>query len=60
MILKIFFNVGDTLTMSDAYTKLINLNPNDPYAKKKAAGSLGGAINGGTLKRIGYSYTRVR
>lgn len=60
MILRIFLNVGDSFTIANAYTSLIALNPGDPFAKEKAAGSLGGAVNGGTLERHGNVYTRVR
>ena len=60
MILKVFQKVGDSFTIADAYTSLIALYPNDPHSKEKAAGSLGGAVNGGTLVRNGNIYTRVR
>lgn len=60
MILKVFLSVGDTMSIADAYIGLIALNPDDPYAKAKAAGSLGGAMNAGTLVRKGSFYTRVR
>lgn len=60
MILNVFKNIGYSFTIADAYRELIALNPNDPYAKEKAAGSLGGAINGGTLMRSNNIYIRVR
>ena len=60
MILKVFTVVGQSMTVSDAYAMLIGLNPNDPYAKEKAAGSLGGAVNGGTLELSGNIYTRIK
>lgn len=60
MILKVFSNVGDSFTIAEAYTSLIGLNSKDPYAKQKAAGSLGGAMNSGTIVRNGNIYTRVR
>ena len=61
MILNVFTRIGVRLSVADAYQQLIALNPNDPYAKNKAAGSLGGAVNGGTivLHRHGY-YERIR
>ena len=49
MILNVFTRIGVRLSVADAYQQLIALNPNDPYAKNKAAGSLGGAVNGGTI-----------
>lgn len=45
MILNVFTRIGVRLSVADAYQQLIALNPNDPYAKNKAAGSLGGAVN---------------
>ncbi|MBW9154303.1 hypothetical protein [Clostridium estertheticum] len=60
MILRVFTKIGQSFTIANAYTVLIALNPNDPNAEKKAAGSLGGAVNGGTLVRNGNIYTRVR
>lgn len=60
MILKAFQNVGDSFSIADAYALLIALYSNSPHSKEKAAGSLGGAVNGGTLIRNGNIYTRVR
>lgn len=60
MILKVFLKVGDRFTKAMAYKMLMALNPNDPYAYAKASGSLGGAVNGGTLISIGDEYIRVR
>jgi len=61
MILNVFTRIGVRLSVANAYQQLIALNPNDPYAKHKAAGSLGGAVNGGTiiLHKNGY-YERIR
>lgn len=60
MILQVFKNVGSTLSIADAYTTLISLYSNEIYPTKKAAGSLGGAVNSGTIiLRNGY-YTRVK
>lgn len=60
MILKVFEKVGDSISKETAYLRLIKLNKNSPYSKAKAAGSLGGSVNGGTLVREGNFYTRVR
>lgn len=60
MILKIFLKVGDRVSISDAYSQLISLYGNDPYRKNKAAGSLGGAVNGGTIVLKDKFYERVR
>lgn len=60
MILKVFENIEDSISIETAYSRLIELNKNNPYAKAKAAGSLGGAVNGGTLVRHKNFYIRVR
>lgn len=60
MILNVFKSIGSTLSIADAYTSLISLYSNQVYPAKKAAGCLGGAVNGGTIiLRNGY-YVRVR
>lgn len=60
MILKAFPNMGDRLSISDAYKQLISLYGNDPYRRNKAAGALGGAVNGGTIVLRKGFYERVR
>ena len=60
MILKVFEKVGDSISIEIAYSRLMELYKNEPYAKAKAAGSLGGAVNGETLIRKGNFYIRVR
>lgn len=60
MITKVFTSKGEKETIASAYTKLIDLNPNDKYKKKKAAGSLGGASRHGFLSREDHEYTRTR
>lgn len=61
MILSVFTSIGVRLLVSDAYQQLILINPNDAYTRYKAAGALGGAVNGGTiiLDENGY-YERIR
>jgi len=61
MILSVFKNIGDRLSAADAYQILLQLYANDLYARNKASGSLGGAVNGGTilLDNNGY-YERIR
>lgn len=56
MILSVFPSIGVQLIVSDAYQQLIALNPNNSYAKNKAAGALGGAVNGGTIHLNGNGY----
>lgn len=60
MILQVFKSVGSTLSIANAYTALISLYSNQSYPTKKAAGSLGGAVNGGTIILKNGYYTRVR
>lgn len=60
MILQVFNKVGSTMSIADAYTALISLYSNRLYPMKKAAGSLGGAVNGGTIKLNNGYYVRVR
>lgn len=60
MILHVFKNVGDVLSVSSAYVALISLYSNQLFPEKKAAGSLGGAVNGGTIVLSNGNYVRVR
>ena len=38
MILSVFTSIGVQLSVADAYRQLIDLNPDNQYAKNKAAG----------------------
>jgi len=60
MILKVFKSVGDSLSIANAYTLLMSLYSKEVYPAQKAAGSLGGAVNGGTIVLIRGDYVRVR
>lgn len=60
MITKVFTQKGQSKTIRDSFTALVNLNPNDKYKKQKAAGSLGGSSTSGFLSRQGKVYTRTR
>lgn len=60
MVTQVFTRKGDTKSIADAYVRLANLNPNDPYNKQKAAGSLGGSSASGFLKKEGRTYIRTR
>jgi len=59
MITAVFKYKGQTMTVAEAFRALIALNPTDKYNKQKAAGSLGGAMNSGFLKRYGNTYIRT-
>ena len=48
-IKDVFPSIGVSFSVRDAMNKLIALFPNDPYARYKAAGALGGASNHGCL-----------
>lgn len=60
LILRVFTTVGQEMTKDEAIAKLKEEIANDPNKEQKAAGSLGGAVNGGTLIRIGDKYKRVK
>ncbi len=60
MITNVFKRNNEVQSLNDAFTALVNLNPNDKYKKQKAAGSLGGSCTSGFLKRQGKTYQRTR
>lgn len=60
MILKIFPAKGDSMTISEAYEALLNLDLSNPYQRYKAAGALGGSVASGFLVLRNGVYTRVR
>lgn len=60
MILQVFKNIGDKLSIADTYASMIAVYSGQLYPEKKAAGSIGGAVNGKTIiLRNGY-YERVK
>lgn len=60
MITNVFAQKGQSKSVIDAFTDLVNLNPTDKYKKQKAAGSLGGSSTSKFLSRQGQVYTRTR
>lgn len=65
MILKVFTSVGMMMTKQAVYAALRARYATSRYPDKKAAGSLGGAVHGGTLLRTVNSngqmmYQRIR
>lgn len=62
MITHVFTTKGMTLSVADAYAALIALNSGDPYAKEKAAGSLGGSSRYGFISfdPVNITWTRVK
>lgn len=48
-ILSVFTNVNDAFSVRDAMNKLMALFPNDPCARHKAAGALGGGSRQGII-----------
>lgn len=60
MILKVFPKIGVQRSIADAYSSLIDCYSNAGYAEKKAAGSLGGAVNGHTIELKNGIYTRIK
>lgn len=59
-ITTIFTSKGQTKSQVAAYQELISSYGMDPYAKKKAAGSLGGSIKSGYLSSCNGYYRRTR
>lgn len=60
MILHVFSRIGTRLSIANAYSQLITLYSGHAYAKHKAAGSLGGSVNGGTIVLQNGYYTRIK
>ena len=60
LILHVFTTPGQIMSGHDAYQALLILLNGDPWAKQKAAGSLGGAVQSGFLKKIGSDFQRTR
>lgn len=60
MIVKVFQNIGDRLTIASAYQALLALYANEVYPHAKAAGSLGGASRSGFIILKNNMYERVR
>lgn len=59
-ILQVLTYVGQRKTVANIYSELIALYPNDPFADKKAAGSIGGASKSGFIKLIDGYWVRMR
>ena len=60
MITTVFKHPGDVKTVASAYKQLMDLHPNDKNKKQKAAGSLGGASNGKSIRFKNGKWKRVR
>ena len=59
-ILKVFKSIGDELECKEAYKQLMMVYQEASYPKKKALGSLGAAVNGKTIIRVGNKFQRIR
>ena len=60
-ILSVFSSVGVSFSVRDAMDKLIALFPDNPHARYKAAGALGGASNQGCISLDNNGvWTRVK
>ena len=59
MLITQVISKGQTMTKAAIYTALLGRLSGDPYAREKAAGALGGAVNGGYLTRNGNIYTCI-
>ena len=60
MILNIFPQVGDTLSIACAYSRLISLYNGQAYPENKAAGSLGGSVANGVPVATHYQLNERR
>lgn len=60
MITRVFTIKNQKETITNAYGKLIALNPTDKYNKQKAAGSLGGASRWGFIALTNGVWERMR
>lgn len=60
MILQVFQKTGCSMSIAEAYTGLMDLIPQDPYRRYKAAGALGGSVASGFLVLRNGVYTRVK
>lgn len=60
MILQVFKKIGDRLLIADAYASMVAVYSGEIYPEKKAAGSIGGAINSGTIILKNGYYMRVK
>ena len=60
MINKLIKHPGDTKTVALAYKQLMDINSADKNKKQKAAGSLGGASHGNSIKYKNGKWIRVR
>lgn len=56
MIGQILYGKGNKLRKQQLYKQLLNLNPNDPYARQKALGAIGGAVTGHYIVAKGGYY----
>lgn len=59
MTLSVFVNIGDRMSVAEAYHKLIALFSGRPCSENRA-GSLGGAVYGGTIILKNGFYERIR
>lgn len=60
MILQVFKKIGARLLIADAYASMVAVYSEELYPEKKAAGAIGGAINGGTIILKNGYYLRVK
>jgi hypothetical protein len=60
MITEVLAEKGEKKSKKDTFDRLVELNPNDPYKRQKAAASIGGSKNSGYLVEDDDSYTCTR
>ncbi len=62
MILTVFSHIGDTLSITEAYSRLISIYKGlgKPYPENRAAASLGGSVSNGVIVLNNGFYTRIK
>ncbi len=60
MINRVISGKGTIIAKIDLFNSLVNLNPNHPFKKQKALGSIGGAVNSGYIVDLGNCYMCTR
>ena len=60
MITKVLDKKNQTKSKKDVFDELLGLYPNDPYAKQKAAGAVGGSVTQNYIEEQGVNYRCTR
>ena len=58
MMPQVMTHTGEQKDKHIVYSELVSLNPNDPYRKQKASGSIGGSVTNRYIQSVGSTYVR--